>query len=176
MRTGVLYKGSGLIFLLFVCQTGQALGQNVTRLDTTGLSEAEKRVQEIVREDGIHVVHFWAPWCPNSINELEAGWSDLIAANEDVTFTYVTIWNNGRSGLERLEQFGVGDRVEELVQPDFGPSSNRKQRRYTFLGLPVTWVPSTWIFHRRGEPAFLLNFGEMDMETIQHLIDTTRNF
>lgn len=176
MRVGVLYKGAGLVLLLSVCLIGQVRGQNVARLDSTGLTEAEKRVQEIVRKDGVHVVHFWAPWCGNSIAELEAGWSDLIEANEDVTFTYVTIWNNGRSGLGRLQQFGVGERVEELVQPDFGPSADRSQRRYSFLGLPVTWVPSTWIFHRRGEPAFLLNFGEMDMHTIQHLIDTTRNF
>ena len=140
------------------------------------LTEAEQRVHDIIAQDGVHVVHFWAPWCPNSLAELkmEENWADLVAANEEVTFTFVTIWNNDRSGQETLAAHDVPDRVVELTQPDYGPSNDKSQRRREFLDLPVTWIPSTWIFHDNGELAFALNYGEMDMATIQTLIDATQ--
>lgn len=141
------------------------------------LTAAEQRVQDIIAQDGVHVVHFWAPWCPNSMAELkmEENWADLVAANEDVTFTFVTIWNDDESAAETLAAYDVpADRVTELTQPDYGPSDDKSQRRRAFLGLPVTWIPSTWIFHQNGELAFALNYGEMSMETIQHLLDATQ--
>lgn len=139
------------------------------------LTEAEQTVQALIAKSGVHVVHFWAPWCGNSIAELDAGWPDLIAANEDVSFTFVTIWNNGNSAERVLDQYAIAGRVTELTQPDFGPSNDKSQRRREFLGLPVTWIPSTWIFHRNGELAFAMNYGEMPMATMQELIDATRS-
>ena len=66
------------------------------------------------------------------------------------------------------------DRVSTLTLPDTGPSDNEELRRRQFLGFPVTWSPSTWIFHKNGELAFAMNYGEMEMDTIQQLIDNTR--
>jgi thiol-disulfide isomerase/thioredoxin len=139
------------------------------------LTEAEQTVQALIAEDGVHVVHFWAPWCGNSIAELDAGWTDLVNANEEVSFTFVTIWNNGNSGEHLLDRYALAGRITELTQPDNGPSSDKSQRRRAFLGLPVTWIPSTWVFHKNGELAFAMNYGEMPMETIQQLIDATRS-
>ena len=132
---------------------------------------AERRVQEVVSQEGVHVVHFWAPWCVNSIAELREGWYALVEDNPDVTFTFVTVWNDGAAGAETLDRFAIPDRVLELTQPDFGPSDDPSQRRRTFLDLPLTWIPSTWIFHDGGTLAFALNYGEMQMETLQHLVD-----
>jgi hypothetical protein len=137
-------------------------------------TEAERRVQDLIAEDGIHVVHFWAPWCPNSKNELDYGWSGLVEDNPNVTFTFVTVWNDAEPGASVLDRYDIPDRVTELTQPDLGPSSNESQRRQAFLGMPVTWIPSTWIFHDNGELAFALNYGEMKMDTIQSLLDATR--
>jgi hypothetical protein len=137
-------------------------------------TEAERRVQDLIAEDGIHVVHFWAPWCPNSKNELGYGWSGLVEDNPNVTFTFVTVWNDAEPGASVLERYDIPDRVTELTQPDLGPSSDESQRRQAFLGMPVTWIPSTWIFHNNGELAFALNYGEMKMDTIQSLLDATR--
>jgi hypothetical protein len=61
-----------------------------------------------------------------------------------------------------------------VTQPDLGPSDKEANRRQSFLTHPVTWIPSTWIFHNDGELAFALNYGEMKMQTIQSLIETTR--
>lgn len=134
-------------------------------------TEAEARVREIVSQDGVHVVHFWAPWCNNSTSELRNGWYSLVEQNTDVTFTFVTVWNDGESGRETMTQYALPASVVELTQPDLGPSGDPVNRRKTFLGLPLTWIPSTWIFRNNGELAFALNYAEMEMETLQHLID-----
>ena len=133
------------------------------------LAYAEAEVREIVAEDGLHVVHFWAPWCGNSKRELNAGWSGLVEAHPEVSFTFVTIWNQGESGAELMRAYNIPNRVRELLaQP---PGGNG--RIDEFLDLPVTWIPSTWIFNNNGELAFAMNYGEMDMETIGHLLEVT---
>lgn len=137
-------------------------------------SPAEQRVQSIIADDGVHVVHFWAPWCPNAKSELAAGWDALIADNPEVSFTFVSIWNDGAPGTEVLKQYNIQERVVTLTQADPGPSDNEAERRRRFLGIPVTWTPSTWIFHQNGELAFAMNYGEMPMETIQSLLDATQ--
>jgi hypothetical protein len=139
--------------------------------DTLAMTPAEKRVAAIVETDGIHVVHFWAPWCSNSINELRSGWYELVERHPDVTFTFVTVWNDGESGREAMDRFGLDDRVTEVLQPDFGPSDDKAQRRRSFLGLPVTWIPSTWVFHKGGELAYAFNYGELEMEQIDDAIE-----
>lgn len=137
-------------------------------------TEAEKGVQEMIKEDGVHVVHFWAPWCPNAKNELDAGWGDLVRDNPDVSFVFVSIWNDNESGASVLSEYDIPERVSTMTLPDTGPSDNEEQRRRQFLGLPVTWSPSTWIFHKNGELAFAMNYGEMQMSTIQQLLDNTQ--
>lgn len=137
-------------------------------------TDAEAYVQDVIEEEGLHVVHFWAPWCSNSKSELANGWAELVGDNPDVTFTFVTVWNDGEKGPDVLDNNSLPDRVTEVAQPDLGPSNDESNRRRSFLSLPVTWIPSTWIFHNSGELAFALNYGEMDMSTIQSLLDTTR--
>jgi thiol-disulfide isomerase/thioredoxin len=137
-------------------------------------TDAASYVQEVISQDGVHIVHFWAPWCENSRVELKAGWPALVRQNPEVTFTFVTIWNDGESGTSLLEAYDLPDRVTEVTQPDLGPSGVESNRRRAFLSHPVTWIPSTWIFHNNGELAFALNYGEMDMSTLQQLIDATQ--
>lgn len=154
-----------------------ATGEDARRVATSRVvqepTEAEEQVQDIIAEDGVHVIHFWAPWCPNSTGELSNGWYEVVEQHENVSFTFVTVWNDGESGRETLDQYAIPDRVVELTQPDHGPSDREEERRRSFLGLPVTWIPTTWIFHNNGELAFAMNYGEMDMETLSHLIDLT---
>lgn len=137
-------------------------------------TEAEQFVQDVLKKDGLHVVHFWAPWCANSKRELKNGWADLVSTNPNVSFTFVTVWNNGETGAATLDEVNLPDRVTEVTQPDLGSSENESERRKSFLSHPVTWIPSTWIFHNNGELAFALNYGEMKMQTIQSLLDATR--
>lgn len=137
-------------------------------------TEAEEQVQNVIANDGLHVVHFWAPWCSNSKAELKNGWASLVRDNPNVTFTFITVWNDGKAGTAVLDEYDLPDRVTTVAQPDLGPSDNENNRRRSFLTHPVTWIPSTWIFHNNGELAFAMNYGEMQMSTIQSLIDATR--
>jgi thiol-disulfide isomerase/thioredoxin len=143
--------------------------------DTAAMTPAEKSVSSIIQTDGIHIVHFWAPWCSNSIDELRDGWYELVERHPDVTFTFVTIWNDGESGRDTMERFGIPERVTEVTQPDFGPSEDKAQRRRAFLGLPVTWIPTTWVFHKNGELAYAFNYGELEMEQIDRAIAGARS-
>ena len=139
------------------------------------LTETETRVREMLAADGIHVVHFWSPSSENSISEFGKGWFELIENNGDVDFIFVTVWNDGEIGRSILEKFVILDRITALALPDDGPGAvEARRRRRSFLGLPLTWTPSTWIFHQNGQLAFAMNYGEMGMSEVQTLIDITR--
>jgi hypothetical protein len=142
---------------------------NVAGGSARARSEAEQAVRAQIAEDGVHVVHFWAPWCPNSVGEMEAGWSDLVARHPEVTFTFVTIRNEGASARAVMDAHDLPARVTELTLP-----GARDAKRRLFLGLPVTWIPTTWIFHHNGDLAFALNYGEMPMRTLDTLLDATQ--
>lgn len=136
---------------------------------SASLTEAEARVQDLIAQDGVHVVHFWAPWCPNSTGELADGWSSFVERHEDVTFTFVTVRNGGEDGAATLREYNVPNRVTELTHP-----SSRDQQTFTFLDRPVTWIPTTWIFHDNGTLAFAMNYGEMSMDTLDRLVEATQ--
>ena len=137
-------------------------------------TDAEQRVSEIIAQNGVHVVHFWAPWCPNSIAELDAGWSGLVADHPETSFTFVTVWNNGKDGQSELDERALPERVEVLTQLDRGDSSDKSKRRKTFLDLPMTWIPTTWVFHKNGELAYAFNYGELDMAQVAKAIEQVR--
>jgi thiol-disulfide isomerase/thioredoxin len=156
-------------------QTKQTAVTDATpAVSATPSTEAETQVQNIIADDGLHVVHFWAPWCSNSKAELNNGWASLVRDNPNVTFTFVTVWNDGTADTATLDEYNLPGRVTTVAQPDLGPSDNESNRRRSFLTHPMTWIPSTWIFHNNGELAFAMNYGEMEMSTIQSLIDATR--
>ena len=146
--------------------------------DTRGDRTAtELAVAETIEAPGVHVVHFWAPWCGNSKAELENGLYEVVEAHPDVTFSFVTIWNDGEDGAGRLARYGVepSDHVFVYAQPDRGPSADRDLRRRTFLGLPLSWTPTTWVFNRGGALAYAFNYGEVSPEMLATAIEHARD-
>lgn len=131
-------------------------------------SSAEQAVRETIARDGVHVVHFWAPWCDNSTDELAAGWYEVVDAHPEASFTFVTVWNDGQVGEHVLARYAIPERVERLVVD--GPQPLRADRRLTFLGLPVSWIPTTWVFNRGGELATAFNYGEATPEQLNAAI------
>ncbi len=121
-------------------------------------SDAEARVRAVIAQDGVHVVHFWAPWCDNSTAEFGAGWYEVVESHPDVSFSFVTLWNDGEIGESTLQRYAIPARVERLVVPGVQPP--RGERRTTFLDMPVTWIPTTWVFNRNGQLATAFNYGE----------------
>ncbi len=165
-----------LLTLLAAIAAGSATAQpappppvSAALTSDSALTDAERAVREAIAADGVHVVHFWAPWCDNSTNELAQGWYEVVEQNPGVGFTFVTIWNDGAVGTETLDRYAIPARVARLVVP--GPKPERADRRLTFLGLPVSWIPTTWVFNRNGRLAYAFNFGELTMPQLQQALD-----
>jgi len=91
-----------------------------------------------------------------------------------VTFIFVTVFNDGALSEWVLEQHDIPDRVHTFAQPDYGASHRKANRRQSFLGLPLTWTPTTWIFNRRGKLAFAVNYGEVRPALMTALLDNVR--
>lgn len=127
-------------------------------------------LREIVRADGVHVVHVWAPWCDNSLNEHEPVWSDWAGLGAD-SVTFVTVWNEGERGAATLRETDV-EGVRELVVP--GPKPEKPDRRLRLLGVPVTWIPTTLVFNRNGLLATAFAYGEVTREQLTEAVDGAR--
>lgn len=140
-------------------------------------TETEDAVEAAISQPGVHVVHLWAPWCGNSTAEFEAGWYEVVEANPDVSFSFVAIWNDGRDGADRLARYGIAasGHVGVYAQPDRGPSAALDLRRRTFLGLPLTWTPTTWVFNRDGKLAYAFNYGEVSPAMLATAIEHARD-
>lgn len=167
---GATLAGMKLFQLLF------ALAVSVVGLSAGELLPIEKQVAAAIEGSKTTVVHFWAPWCPNCYGELrQNGWSGFINANKDVNFIFITAWTgDSGDGRAMLEKAGVG------AQPNFQlllhPNTSRRdgEKMTSFLGLPVTWLPATWIF-RDGKLRYALNYGEVRFAMLQQLVKDTAN-
>ena len=131
----------------------------------------EAEVTQAIQSKRITIVHFWAPWCPNCKMELTTGgWSSFIAANPNVDFVFLTIWSDqSGDGRALLAQHGV--KPQSNVRLLAHPNTSRKSedRVNSFLGLPLTWLPATWVF-REGKLLYLVNYGELRFPMLQQLV------
>jgi thiol-disulfide isomerase/thioredoxin len=129
----------------------------------------EQRVADATQSAEVTVVHFWAPWCSNCKSELgSGGWTGIIAANPDVHFIFVTIWNP-EDGHEVLARYGVGaEKNFELMRH---PNGSRKmgEKVTGMLGMPISWIPTTWVF-RDGKLLYAMNYGELRFPVLQQFI------
>jgi thiol-disulfide isomerase/thioredoxin len=144
----------------------------VVALPAAGLLPIEKEVAELVKSPKPTVLHFWAPWCPNCYAELSKnGWSNFIAANKDVNFVFITTWSSDMGdGRAVLQKAGVGPQknFKLLLHPN--GSRREEEKMKSFLGLPVTWLPATWVY-RDGKLLYALNYGEVRFPVLQQLIN-----
>ena len=134
-------------------------------------TKVEAEVLAAIKSPQVTIVHLWAPWCPNCKAELSShGWSSFLAANPDTKVIFVTVWRgSGDDGRTLLEKYGVGGQsnFRLLVHPN--GSRSQGERMTEFLGLPVTWIPSTWVF-RNGTLRYALNYGELRFPMLQQLV------
>lgn len=142
--------------------------------DDNAVRALEKEVAAITAGPRITVVHFWAPWCSNCKTELaNHGWSTFIDSNFDVKFVFITAWN-AEDGRALLKQNDVG--AQENFQLFLHPNASRKagEKMTTFMGLPVSWLPTTWVF-KDGQLRYALNYGELRFPILQQLIRDTED-
>ncbi len=130
-------------------------------------SPAEQKTAADIQSPGATVVHLWAPWCPNCLNELKSGgWTKMIKDHPQVKFLFVSVWNSGEDGAAMLKKFGVeGPNVVVLADP--GPRTGDKIKQ--FAGLPLSWIPTTWIF-KGGQMRYAMNYGEMRFSVLDQFL------
>lgn len=132
--------------------------------------EVEAKLKELVAQPGATIVHLWATWCPNCANEHKnEGWKKIIEANSQTRFVFVTFWNDGTDGREKLAQYGLGAQPNVTILGHPGPRKGA-DKATALLGVPVTWLPSTWVYDKQ-KLKFALNYGEIRFPILQQLLD-----
>ena len=146
-----------------------ALALSLIGCTALAASPAEEQAAEAIKAPKVSVVHLWAPWCSNCQAELKSGgWTKMVKENPDTQFVFVSIWNSGDDGRVVLNKFEIGEQSNVRILADPGP--RRGPEKITrFLDLPVSWIPSTWIY-KGGDLRYALNYGEIHFEMLQQLL------
>lgn len=131
-------------------------------------SPAEEQVLAAIKAPDISVVHLWAPWCGNCKSELKSGgWTRTVKDNPAVKFYFVSVWNSGEDGRALLAQSEIAQQPNVTILADPGPRGADHIKQ--FAGLPVSWIPTTWIF-KGGDLRYALNYGEVRFPVLQQFI------
>lgn len=131
-------------------------------------SPAEQQLAEAIKAPGLSVVHLWAPWCSNCQAEMKGGgWLKSIKENPEVKFYFVSVWNGGADGRTMLAKFEIADQPNVTILADPGPRGAGKIKH--FLGLPLSWTPTTWLF-KGGDLRYALNYGEVRFDVLQQFL------
>jgi len=138
-----------------------------------GASPAEQQVAEAIKAPNLSVVHLWAPWCSNCQAELKSGgWLKTVKANPDVKFYLVSVWNAGDDGRAMLTKHELANQPNVTILADPGPRSG-DARIKRFLDLPLSWIPSTWVY-KGGDLRYALNYGEIRFDILQQFFADSR--
>jgi thiol-disulfide isomerase/thioredoxin len=154
-----------LLFVVFVSLIPPCAGQAAVE----AWLPVEKQVAAVAAGPQVTVIHFWAPWCPNCNAELANNrWKNFLENNPDVKFIFVTVWN-AEDGHAVLEANGLTQEpnFQFLLHPN--PSRSSADKMKTFMDLPVSWIPTTWVF-RDGKLRYAMNYGELHFPLLQQLI------
>lgn len=131
-------------------------------------SPAEEQITAAIKDPGLSVVHLWAPWCSNCQAELKSGgWTKTVKDNPEVKFYFVSVWNSGEDGRATLAKYEIAQQPNVTIVSDPGPRGANHIKR--FAGLPVSWIPTTWIF-KGGDLRYALNYGEIRFPVLQQFI------
>ena len=146
-----------------------ALTAMTTALRAAEGPSVEQQVADAVKSPKVTVVHFWATWCPNCKAELASGgWRDFVNANAEVNFVFVTAWD-AKPGAPELEKYGLGAQQNFLSLQHPNPSRKDGEKMDRLLGLPVSWLPTTWVF-RDGKLRYAINYGELRFSMLQQMV------
>ena len=133
----------------------------------------EQKVLEAIRSGPLTVVHLWAPWCSNCQAELKSGgWTKMVKENPQVKFYFISVWNGGEDGRAMLKKFGIADQPNVTILADPGPRGQNHIKQ--FAGLPLSWIPTTWIY-KAGDLRYALNYGEIHFPVFQQFLEDSQS-
>lgn len=156
-------KRIGLLVGLWLTAVGLAHGE-VTP------ASVESDVRATVAEAGVTVVHFWAPWCPNCKHEMGAdGWAKFVREHPDVKVVFLNIWHDGQPAAPKLAAGGLGGQANFVAITHPNASRKAGEKLEQFLGLPVAWVPTTWVY-RAGKLRYAINYGEVRFDMLHQMV------
>ena len=137
-------------------------------------SPVEEKVAEAVKAPGLTVVHLWATWCSNCQAELKSGgWAKMVKDNPTTQFVFVSVWNSGDDGAAMLKKFEIAGQPNVTLVADPGPRRGDNKLK-SFLGLPVSWIPTTWVF-KGGDLRYALNYGEVRFPVLQQFLEDSNS-
>jgi thiol-disulfide isomerase/thioredoxin len=136
-------------------------------------SPAEQAIVQAVKSPATSVVHLWAPWCSNCQAELKSGgWLKTVKENPQVKFYFVSVWNSGDDGRGMLKKYEIADQPNVTISADPGPRTGNKIKQ--FAGLPLSWIPTTWVFVG-GNLRYALNYGEVRFSVLQQFLEDSKS-
>jgi thiol-disulfide isomerase/thioredoxin len=136
-------------------------------------SPGEQKLLEAIKSPELSVVHLWAPWCSNCQAELKSGgWLKMVKDNPEVKFYFVSVWNGGEEGRDTLKKFGIGEQPNVTILADPGPRGENRIKQ--FAGMPLSWIPTTWIY-KGGELRYALNYGEVRFPVLEQFIADSKS-
>jgi len=154
-----------LMILNLVALVGAVLSLNA--------ATAEKQVVDAIKTPTLSIVHLWAPWCSNCQAELKSGgWTKMVKDNPEVKFYFVSVWNSGEDGRATLAKYDLAQQPNVTLLADPGPRGADHIKQ--FAGLPVSWIPTTWIF-KGGDLRYALNYGEIRFPVLQQLVSDSNS-
>jgi hypothetical protein len=72
------------------------------------------------------------------------GWTKAVKDNPGVKFYFVSVWNSGEDGRAMLTKYEIAQQPNVTILADPGPRGADHIKK--FAGLPLSWIPTTWIF------------------------------
>lgn len=134
---------------------------------------AQQQVTEAIKAPNVSVVHLWATWCSNCQAELKSGgWEKIIKANPNVKFYFVSVWDKGNDGRALLAKYRIAAQPNVTILADPGPRGADHIKQ--FAGLPISWIPTTWIF-KGGNLFYAMNYGELHFPVLQQFIEDSNS-
>jgi thiol-disulfide isomerase/thioredoxin len=134
---------------------------------------AEQKVVDAIKSPDLTVVHLWAPWCSNCQAELKnGGWLKMAKDNPQVKFYFVSVWNGGEDGLAMLKKFDIADQPNVTILADPGPRGKNHIKQ--FAGLPLSWIPTTWVY-KGGDLRYALNYGEVRFPVLEQFLEDSKS-